>query len=578
MKDYIGPECNVITENAERVLRHPVSDPQWLNYDVPEVAVRAGRVISYDLDGNVVMMDQVTASVAYAQQLVSANGNGAQTVFPLGLTSPTDNPAAFSVSIDGIAQEPLLAYTIDNYTDITFTSAPPFGSRIVIILTSMKGTHVGDSTVVATGSTADRSLSDRFSDEINVLDFGAIPDGSFDCYDAIVAASTYASVMGMHVKFPAGKYRVTQPLSIDCISLVGSGSCVTSLIYEPDAANRTFITFVPSAVVGRTGSISGFTILLSGSFDALYMIKTPKNQSQFDSYDTKYVFNDLVMHGNVRAPAIDGRAFTQSCVEAWIFIGDCLECRLSDLAINGSYDVDGGLDDDTAIQLEADLSADRVLITDLFVKNVKTGLRVGNYARYSLSNFEISYSNIGVIVDGNFVHAGSRIGSGFIDAQLYGVTLSEADSMTINSVLFRKNRDGNRVSIVSSAGIFVNGCHALRICSCSFSVDTVNGAYACENDGIVFGIGTATGCYVSANGFGEGIYDCIKLGVLNGVSILDSIITNTDVVSYIHGVAGAYPSNTTFKGLVTVSMHSLFESYHNEGPALATSVCLEGLY
>jgi hypothetical protein len=62
-----------------------------------------------------------------------------------------------------------------------------------------------DINVTATGTTADRSLADRFADVVNVKDYGATGDGVTDDTSAIQAAEA----AGDSVYFPEGNYNVT---------------------------------------------------------------------------------------------------------------------------------------------------------------------------------------------------------------------------------------------------------------------------------------------------------------------------------------------------------------------------------
>lgn len=67
----------------------------------------------------------------------------------------------------------------------------------------------GDTAVIATGSTENRTLSNRFADQINVKDFGAKGDGSTDDVIAITAADTYGPLI-----FPKGTYVIGNNLTI----------------------------------------------------------------------------------------------------------------------------------------------------------------------------------------------------------------------------------------------------------------------------------------------------------------------------------------------------------------------------
>ena len=65
--------------------------------------------------------------------------------------------------------------------------------------------NISNSTAIATGSTTARSLANRFSDVVNVKDFGAVGDGVTDDTAAIQNAIN----TGKSVYFPSGIYKIT---------------------------------------------------------------------------------------------------------------------------------------------------------------------------------------------------------------------------------------------------------------------------------------------------------------------------------------------------------------------------------
>ena len=90
--------------------------------------------------------------------------------------------------------------------------------------------------VTATGSSASRSLKDRFADTVNVKDFGAVGDGVTDDTSAIQAALTKAFNSGSNrntVYFPSGTYRTTSTLNMlgTAVSIYGTGAFNDCVIY-----------------------------------------------------------------------------------------------------------------------------------------------------------------------------------------------------------------------------------------------------------------------------------------------------------------------------------------------------------
>ena len=136
--------------------------------------------------------------------------------------------------------------------------------------------------VVATGSTEPRSLSDRFADTVNVKDFGAVGDGVTDDTAAIQAAIDYAkSINGCTVFLPAGTFAVTSTLYLtdaSGVKLVGQGGGF-SADSTPEERPSTAIKYIgssTSAAVIRinslqsspkkatSGGIKGIGILCNG--------------------------------------------------------------------------------------------------------------------------------------------------------------------------------------------------------------------------------------------------------------------------------------------------------------------------
>ena len=165
-------------------------------------------------------------------------GNGSTTTYPL----PDANvllSAAYLVYVDGVVQAPT-NYTIVNGSplSIVFSTAIPNGSQVVIVSISTASTGAlsnvtlggnttygtltgGDITstgivsgkVVASGSTTPRTLSNRFADVVNVLDFGADPTGTTNSSTAFLEAATQSvSTMNQNtVTAPNGNYIANVP-------------------------------------------------------------------------------------------------------------------------------------------------------------------------------------------------------------------------------------------------------------------------------------------------------------------------------------------------------------------------------
>jgi hypothetical protein len=112
---------------------------------------------------------------------------------PTGLPLTDDRPLRYILTVLGI--DP----------DGAFSSAV-FGAVLGVV-----------TTVIATGSTVARLLSDRFAEKINVKDYGAVGDGITDDTAAINAAlaavpTTPNSMLGAYVFFPPGEYLISSQI------------------------------------------------------------------------------------------------------------------------------------------------------------------------------------------------------------------------------------------------------------------------------------------------------------------------------------------------------------------------------
>lgn len=105
---------------------------------------------------------------------------------------------------------------------------------------SISGGNVSSANVVSTGSTTARTLAKRFSDVINVKDFGAYGDALHDDTAAIQAAINYAATIvaagnggrGINIWLPAGEYLVSSTLTVasGLIGIIGDGPYRTQIV------------------------------------------------------------------------------------------------------------------------------------------------------------------------------------------------------------------------------------------------------------------------------------------------------------------------------------------------------------
>jgi Pectate lyase superfamily protein len=194
----------------------------------------------------------------------SYTGNGSTTTY--NLTDATALlPAAYLVYIDGVVQAPS-NYTIasGNPLTIVFSTAIPNGSNVVIVCMGTASTgEVSTANVVATGSTTPRTLANRFSDVVNILDYGADPTGVNDSYYAIVAAvnsipSSNFSGGGV-IFYPAGTYKTSASLP-DVANVTHIGSGINSTIVKATGNFPVYSRSGSQSVTINGGGIQNMTI------------------------------------------------------------------------------------------------------------------------------------------------------------------------------------------------------------------------------------------------------------------------------------------------------------------------------
>lgn len=107
----------------------------------------------------------------------------------------------------------------------------------------------GSNEVTATGSTTARSLSDRFTDVVNVLDYGVKNDGT-DHTTGDDNATRIQSIIDTKksVYFPKGEYKISTALNLDSVTIYGEG--MDSTIIKPYDCK--------ALIIDGTGLVGGY--------------------------------------------------------------------------------------------------------------------------------------------------------------------------------------------------------------------------------------------------------------------------------------------------------------------------------
>jgi hypothetical protein len=147
--------------------------------------------------------------------------------------------------------------------------------------------NASSATALATGSTTARTLANRFTDVVNVLDFGAVGDGVTDDYTAIQNAVNYcATAFIRNLLFPNGTYNVSSQI------LIRQGAVTTS------SASGSDIHFMPDNAKFTIYSPAGATIKATAVMESVFKFN-PTTVSGAGTYANFYSeINGLKIDGN----------------------------------------------------------------------------------------------------------------------------------------------------------------------------------------------------------------------------------------------------------------------------------------
>ena len=111
----------------DRAIRRPLSEAGTISMQLPAVASRAGRLLTFDSAGAVAMKDYTDTTLTILD-VDTFTGNGTTTTFTI--TGSKTNASMMQVNIDGIIQH-VSTYTLTNSV-VTLSEAPPFNALIEI--------------------------------------------------------------------------------------------------------------------------------------------------------------------------------------------------------------------------------------------------------------------------------------------------------------------------------------------------------------------------------------------------------------------------------------------------------------
>ncbi len=219
-------------------------------------------------------------------------------VIPSGTTHVRVSGSLFSITpiVDGVVSLLTSSGCTIGATPVVFSSA------------------ISSALVLAAGSSVERSLSERFSDNVNVKDFGAVGDGVADDYAAIQGAINYAKSQGSRsviIPDTGSVYRVSQTLKFD----VNSSE---ARFYGTLAPHGAFAGFLVEFTTDRTGNpfFDGSNWLWPKNFSI--NVKVDGRSPDQSTRQSKAVFLNRVSHSVITI-------FAEFCIEQSVTLTGCIE-------------------------------------------------------------------------------------------------------------------------------------------------------------------------------------------------------------------------------------------------------------
>ena len=242
-----------LDEKFERAVRQNPGDEDG-DMILPLKADRTNKFFKFDANGN----PGVQSSLEITGQIIGSNytannftGDGSDTTFTLSTEAGSKNN--MQVYIDGVYQQKN-SYSLSG-TTLTFSEAPPNNASIEVVI----GTAIESSdnatavSYVQPYSTASvRTVQSRIEDTISVKDFGAVGDDTTDDTEAIKAAISACQTALLKLHFPAGQYKITEPITFDKIDVSGDGELTSTI--------RGYINNDYVVYLSRGGSIENMRI------------------------------------------------------------------------------------------------------------------------------------------------------------------------------------------------------------------------------------------------------------------------------------------------------------------------------
>jgi hypothetical protein len=207
----------------DRAIRRPLNEPGTINMQLPAVANRSNKLLTFDGSGAVLMKDYVDGALQ-TLNVDAFTGDGTTTAF--SISGPSTSVSMIQVNIDGIIQQ-ITTYTVSGSL-VTLSEAPPKNASIEI-----RVLYKGE---VVTVDSTDLNVYDFTGNGVTLeftLPEAAIENNLFIYIDGVYQSKSGYNVSGTTVTFSSA------PPNNSAIEMVLAAFVKTSVGTIPDNSVST---------------------------------------------------------------------------------------------------------------------------------------------------------------------------------------------------------------------------------------------------------------------------------------------------------------------------------------------------
>lgn len=348
----------------------------------------------------------------------------------------------------------------------------------------------------------------RVYDETPLVNWwGAVADytvggSGTDSTTAIQCAVNVCNLIGedeLRFKPSLGKkYLVTA--TITGTALLLSGTFGAGIVFKNMSGLGGF-TFSGATAVGKTIGAERLEFIAEGA-NILHAVKGPALANQYDTYFTRYKFEDNYCHGGNRDAAKYSFAWDYTATN-WFHIGDGVGGEVHNNQIWGAFDIKvdpAGQHQDCGIRLECASATLAIEIGHNKIATVYAATEIADKSFFHFFDNDCIGNHIGLrwLTTGTHYNE-PKVWDNNFNSQRYGIYIDGPDSITLSGNTIRRHRSGWHGATTDWYGVYAENVSDLHMDGNSAQPDESDGAFTGTMYAyhlIACSIGTANGNFV----------------------------------------------------------------------------------